>query len=224
MDFDNIEIGEDLSEVNNQADRDAWQAEQIARMNKESMQKFGVKPISTVQLPRVAANPVTQTEYNTRLYSILKIIENPELANERYPLATTWKKFYKTPYNDKATNWKISKKDAATIIAKMKEEGVYKRFRMDGVASIIAVVKDFHKTMVIKEQAMTIKDQEDRLKAFELMLDPKSTDIYYRGHHIKRLTRKYSVKIAGLEMTMPHNAIDKMFAVFAAIDAIEDTD
>tara|TARA_R110002020_G_scaffold392080_1_gene602418 strand:- start:260 stop:907 length:648 start_codon:yes stop_codon:yes gene_type:complete len=213
MDFTNIDLGEDLGTEHNQVERDAWQAEQEARIRKESLQKFGVAPISKVQLPRVAANPVTQQEYNTRLFTLLNIIREPKRAANRYPLSDTWKELYPMiPYNDKATNWKISKKDAETIINEMKAHGVYKRFRMDGVASVIARVKEHYQTTRINEL-------EDRVTKLELMLSEDGS-VWYKGIEIKRLARTFQATIGDSVISTRHGTFDKMSAFLADIDKL----
>ena len=223
IDFNNIEIGEDLTAIT-QASKQATHDEIIARhttaLAKELHQQGG-KLIQRPQAARVAVNPVSQMEYNSRKHALLNIIRNAELSIVRYPLAESWRQISNEPYNDKATNWKISKHDAQDIIDEMKKLGVYKRFRMDGVASIITVVKDYYKTKVMEEQAMTIKDQEDKLHKYEVMFDKSSEDIWYKGHQIKRLTRKYAVSIGGVDMSVPLNGIDKLFAIFKHIDIID---
>jgi len=226
MDFNDIEIGENLSEVNNQADRDAWQADQIARLNKESMRMFGCKPISTVQLPRVAANPVSQQEYNTRLFSLLNMIKDTSLSMSRYPLADTWKALYPhIPYNDKATNWKISKKDMETIVNKMKDEGIYKRLRRtDGVAGVVAVIKDAHKTKVIEDQARLIAEQDERIQNYQFLMDGTEDRIIYKGHIMPYSTkhRGYHITLGGKKLVVSQKNIEKLQSVFDFIDMFEE--
>jgi hypothetical protein len=82
-------------------------------------------------------------------------------------------------------------------------------------------MKDIYKTQVMEEQAMTIKDQAEQLHKYEVMFDPTSEDIWYKGHQIKRLTRKYAVNVGGVDMSVPLNGIDKLFAIFKHIDVIE---
>ena len=211
MDFTTLELGENLAEENNQADRDAWQAEQIARMNKESMRKFGVRPISTVQLPRVAANPVKQEEYNARLYTLKHIIRNPELTEQKYPLADTWKEVYPhIPYNGKATNWKISKLDAATLKQLMQDEGVYKKFRMDSVASILARVKAHY----LSEKVLKL---ERRVSVLELQLADNG-NVWYRGIELVKLNKTFKVTLNGVVMETRHGTFDKLFKFLEQID------
>lgn len=189
---------------------------------KQLKRQEGVPLLFGATAPRVAANPVGQEEWNARLYSLTAIIRQPERTDVAYPMATTWKELYPhIPYNGKATNWKISGKNKELIKNLLVELGMYKRISMDTVKDVIAVVKDFRKTQIIKEQAAMLKAQDATIRKFELMVDTTSNNFWYKGHEIKRLTRKYSVNVGGIDMSVPLNGIDKLFDIFAHIDSLK---
>jgi len=216
-----MDLGEDLSTENNQAERDAWQAEQEARIRKESLQKFGVMPISKVILPRVAANPVTQQEYNCRLYALLNIVRTPELSDARYPLSESWQALYPNiPYNSKATNWKISKKDSLTILNLMKELGVYKRFRMDGVASVVREVHRHHQTQEIERMTNELEQKDEHIRKLELLINNESGNMTYRGVKITRLARTFKAEMGDFVLTTRHGTFDKMNQFLEQIDKL----
>ena len=212
MDFNNIDIGEDLSAVT-QASKQATHDEIIARhtaaLAKELHQQGG-KLIQRPQAARVAVNPVSQMEYNSRKHALLNIIRNPELSAARYPLAESWRQISKEPYNDKATNWKISKHDATDIVALMKELGVYKRFKLAGAASIIAIVKDYY-------QSQQINILKERIKTLELMISDTGS-IWYSGVEIQRHTRQFKVVVHGTVLTTRHGTFDKLLDFLRQID------
>jgi len=208
------------------AEHQAKQA-RVAKLTKEAntelakklKQQEGVVLVFGATAPRVALVPKTQDEWNARLYSLLTIIRQPERVDKAYPLSNTWKELYPhIPYNGKATNWAISEKDTATIINLLKELGMYKRFSCSSVKNVIALVTDFRKTQIIKEQAAMIEEQSDKLKQYELLVDPESDSIWYKGHEIKRLSREYSVNVGGIKMTIPLKGIDKLFVICQHID------
>lgn len=224
MDFNNLEIGENLAETNRQAEMDA----DIAKLNADARilmkSKYGVPLINTLQAPRVAVNPVTQEEYNCRLYALLNIIRNPELANDRYPLATSWKTMYPNiEYNDKATNWKFSKKDKDTVIEIMKELAVYRRFKFEGVSSVVTIMKDVHKTQVIEQQAQIIADQDERIKQYQFLMDGTEDRIIYKGHVMPYSAkhRGYHITLSGKKHVISQANITKLQAVFDFIDMFE---
>jgi len=226
MDFTNLDLGEDLSKNNNQADRDVWQAEQQARIHKESLQRFGVAPISKIQLPRVAENPVTQLEYNTRLYSILNMIWDTSHTEKTYPLADTWKELYPhVQYNPKATNWKISAKDTDRITKEMLDYGIKPKFRkIDGVRGVIDVITDAHKTNIISEQAKKLALQDERIRNYEFLLDGVKDQIVYRGHVLPYSAkhRGYHLTLGGKKLVVSQKNVEKLQSVFDFIDLFED--
>ena len=212
MDFNTLYTGEDLSTDTSSA---VFAAERL-RLEKELRilaKTHGKKLLSTPMFSREAVNPVTQLEYNTRLYTLLHIIRNPELTEQRYPLADTWKSTYThVPYNEKATNWKLSKKDREAIVTLLKELGMYKRFVCDSVKSVIDRVTDYYKTQKISML-------EEKVKTLELRLEDNG-NIWYRGVEIKKISRVYKVVIGDFELSTRHGTFDKMEDYLSQIDKL----
>ena len=211
MDFNNLELGDDLQTCNKQADMNAYIAEQNARMRKEMQQMFGQKLIIAAQAPIIAVNPVTQQEYDCRLYALLNIIKNPELSTERYPLASTWKKLYPhIPYNEKATNWKLSKKDRETLIAEMRVQGSYKYVELTRVRHFIERVHTHY-------LANQVIDLTKRIKVLELQ-QVDNGNIWYQGVEIVKLARTFKVIIGETSIETRHGTFDKLFEFLGQID------
>ena len=212
IDFNTLDTGEDLSTDSHSA---VFTAERL-RLEKELRilaQTHGKKLLSKPMFSREAANPVTQLEYNTRLYTLLHIIRNPELTEQRNPLADTWKTTYThVPYNDKATNWNISKKDRESIVTLLKELGMYKRFVCDSVKSVIERVTDYYKTQKISML-------EEKVRTLELRLEDNG-NIWYRGVEIKKLARVYKVVIGDFELSTRHGTFEKMDDFLKQVDKL----
>ncbi len=219
-DFNTLDLGEDLTTRNRQAEIDAVVAQANVTLRKQLNNQFGVKLINSAQAPRIAANPVSQQEYNCRLYALLNIIRNPELTEERYPLAHSWKTLYPAiAYNEKATNWKISKRDRETIKNLLKELKMYGRLAIESVKDVVGLVTDFRKTQVIQEQAAMLQEQDKQLKTYQMLVDD-SDSIWYKGYEIKRLTRKYQVIAGGVELCVPLSGVDKLFNMLHTLDNV----
>lgn len=210
MDFNSIKISEDLS----QDSHSAVEAAEFADLQKQlriHAKKYNRTMIVAPQMSKEAANPVSQMEYNARLYALLHIIRNPEKADTRYPLADAWKELYPhIPYNDKATNWNISKQDRTTIVDLLKELGMYKRFVCDSTKAVIQRVSDYYKTQ-------RIVMLEEKVRTLELQLVDNG-DILYRGITIKRLTRVYKAQIGDFVLEARHGTFDKMDDFLKQID------
>jgi len=228
MDWNTLEIGEDLTAVtqkSKQAALDEIVARHTASLRKE-LQYQGGKLVSNPQVNRVAVNPVSQMDYNCRLYALLNIIRNPELSIERYPLANSWKMLYpRIPYREKATNWNISKKDAATMKALMKELNVYRTVSIieGGVKAVIIAMKDVHKTQVIEQQLQTIADQDERIKNYQFLMDGTEDRIIYKGHVLPYSAkhRGYHITLGGKNHVISQKNIQKLQTVFDFIDMFE---
>lgn len=226
MDFESFNT-EDLT-AKTQASKQATSDEIIARhtlaLSKELHQN-GSKLITRPQASRVAVNPVSQTEYDCRLYALLNIVRNAELANTRYPLAESWKTLYPhIPYNDKATNWGFRDHHKDMVLNLMKELGVWRRFRWEGSKSVVAVMKDIHKTQVIDEQAKLIEEQNELIKNYQFLLDMTEDRIIYKGHvmpfSVKH--RGYHITLGGKRHIITKQNIAKMQVVFDFIDMFDE--
>ena len=208
IDFNNLDTGEDLSKGPSQsAVRDSDIAAYL-KAGRILSKKHGMK-VSTF-VSREAANPVSQVEYSTRLYTLMHIIKNPELTELKNPLAETWQKNYTLPYNDKATNWGFGAKDRETIVTLLKERSMYKRFVCDSVKAILLRVSDYYKTnkiMLLQEEVRTLQ-----LKLVD------NGDILYRGVTIRRLAREYKAQIGDFVLTARHGTFDKMDEFLKQID------
>lgn len=213
MDFTTLEIGDDLQACTKQAEMNAYIAEQNAKMRKDMQQMFGQKLIIAAQAPIIAANPVTQQEYNCRLYALLNIIRNPVLTTERYPLANSWKTLYPhIPYNEKATNWKISKKDRDTLIAEMKVQGSYKYIELIRVRHFVERVNTHY-------LANQVIDLTKRVKVLELQ-KVDNGNIWYQGVEIVKLARTFKVVVGEKSIETRHGTFDKLFEFLGQIDEI----
>ena len=213
MDFDTLEVGEDLSAVtqkSKQAALDEIVARHTASLRKE-LQYQGGKLISNPQVNRVAVNPVSQMEYNCRKFALLNIIRNPELSESRYPLSDSWHALYPhIPYRDKATNWNISKHDKIELVAALKEAGSWKHVELTKVRHFIERVDSYYKT--IKILAL-----EKRIKTLELQLEDNG-NIWYRGVEIVKVARTFRVVVDGVTFETRHGTFDKLFEFLSKID------
>lgn len=212
---------EDLTEVK-QAELDAWVAEQNAKLRKEAMQKFGKAPISDVRLPRIAKNEVTQLEYDARLYSLLHIIRNPELTDDKTPLATAWRQLYAhISYNKYATNWKISKHHREVIKDALKSAGMYKRFAIDSVAAVINRVSTHYNTQRRLEMEKENSELKKELRELRLLIED-SGDMVYRGVTIKKLSRTFKVEVGDFTLETRHGTFDKLDEFLRQVDKLLD--
>ncbi len=213
MDFQSYNHEESVQEK--QAIKQATYDEIVARHTlalQKELGNNGGKLISRPQAARVAVNPVSQMEYNCRKYALLNIIRNVELSETRYPLADSWRTLYPNiPYNEKATNWNLSKGDREELIAVMKEEGVWKHTELTRVKHFIERVHTYH-------LANKVIALEKRVKTLELQLADNG-NIWYRGVEIIKLARTFKVTIGEVVIETRHGTFDKLFEFLTNIDA-----
>jgi len=212
VDFEAFVPRETPEEV--QAARQAVIDEIVARKTEEmriELQQQGSKLVTRPMAARVATNPVSQMEYNCRKYALLNIIRNPELTESRYPLADSWKALYpEIPYNDKATNWPLSKKDREDLIATMKEEGSWKHTELTRVKHFIERIHTYH-------LANKVTELEHRVKVLELQLADNG-NIWYKGVEIVKLARTFKVVVGETVIETRHGTFDKLFEFLGQID------
>lgn len=212
MDFETFTYTESPTEVSEA--KQAILNEIIARKTEElrkELHQQGSKLIIAPTAARVATNPVSQMEYDCRKYALLNIIRNPELTESRYPLADSWKTLYPhIPYNDKATNWPLSKMDRKELISVMKEEGVWKHTELTRVKHFIERVHTYH-------LANKVIELEHRVKVLELQLADNG-NIWYKGVEIIKLARTFKVVIGETVLETRHGTFDKLFEFLRQID------
>ena len=214
MDFDFQSFDHKESEEERRAQKVATlkeiQARHMLAMKKE-LHMHGGKVLNDAQLVHEAVNPVSQQEYNCRKFALLNIIRNPELAESRYPLADSWKALYPhIEYNDKATNWKLSKKDREDLIAEMKKEGVWKHTELTRVKHFIERVRTYY-------LANKVIELEKRVKTLELQLADNG-NIWYNGVEIVKLARTFKVVVGETTIETRHGTFDKLFEFLGQID------
>ena len=211
MDFNNVDIQETAEDVQQAkaATHFEIQARHMLAMKKE-LHMHGGKVLYDAQLVRSALNPVSQREYNSRKFALLNIIRNPELAAKRYPLAESWKQVSNEPYNDKATNWKLSKKDREDLIVVMKEEGVWKHTELTRVKHFIERCNTYY-------LANKVLELEKRVKTLELQLADNG-NIWYRGVEIVKLARTFKAVVGETTIETRHGTFDKLFDFLQQID------
>lgn len=211
MDFNNAYIQESAEDIQKTkaATHFEIQTRHMLAMKKE-LRLHGGKVLYDAQLVRSALNPVSQMEYNCRKYALLNIIRNPELAARRYPLAESWKQVSNEPYNDKATNWKLSKKDREDLIVVMKEEGVWKHTELTRVKHFIDRVNTYY-------LAHKVLELEKRVKTLELQLADNG-NIWYKGVEIVKLARTFKVIVNETTIETRHGTFDKLFEFLGQID------
>ena len=227
MDFTTLELGENLAEdvqQSKQATYDEIVARHTVAMSKE-LKYNGGKLIAKPLAARVAKNPVTQTEYDCRLYALLNIVRNPELSIVKNPLASSWKALYPNiPYNDKATNWGFRDQHKDKIVDLMKELGVWRRFRWEGSKSVITIMKDIYKSSVIEDQARVIAEQDERIQHYQFLMDNTDDRIIYKGHVMPFSSkhRGYHITLGGKQHIITKANIAKMQLVFDFIDMFDE--
>ena len=113
MDFSTLFTGEDLTAeaVNKSAVQAASEAE-IQKAIRIHSKQFGCKAISNVMFAREAKNPISQTQYDTRLYVLKHIIRNPRVVKHTYPFKDDVDRVISTyTLPDKLTSLELSSKD-----------------------------------------------------------------------------------------------------------------
>ncbi len=213
MDFNLIELSEDQSkvaQVSKQENLDRILAKHTKALSID-LKRAGGKLISRPQVGRVAVHPVTQTDYNCRKFALLHLIRNPQLTDARYPLANSWKSLYPhIPYNERATNWGLSKTDRQEIKDVMKAEGVWKHVELTRVRHIIDRVHTYY----MENKVITL---EKRIKVLELQLADNG-NVWYRGIEIVKLARTFKVTVQGVTIETRHGTFDKLFEFLGQVD------
>lgn len=212
MDFNTFvpsETPEDITDA-----KQAILDEIVARKTEElriELHRQGSKLVTKPMAARAATNPVSQMDYNCRKYALLNIIRNPELTEERYPLADSWKALYPNiPYNDKATSWKLSTLDKEALRQELKDEGIYKRGTYNTVQDFLARIKTYH----LENKVLKL---EQRVKVLELQLADNG-NIWYKGVEIIKLARTFKVTVGETVIETRHGTFDKLFEFLGQID------
>ena len=224
MEFESFVPSNEDKQAAKQAAIDEITARHTAALRKELHQQ-GVALLHTPKAARVAAVPVTQTEYDCRLYSLLHIIRNLECTEHTYPLSTVWKELYPAiPYNDKATNWNISKVDKDKIVGLMKELKIYRRFKCDTVNDVLTILKLVHNERKLADMSKQLQEQENRIAKYEFMLNGADDTIVYRGHVLTYSSheRAYFIKLGDKKYKISKGNIEKLQLLFDTIDMFED--
>lgn len=209
IDFNNLFTGEDLS-VDNKSDVAKQEKAELDKQYRIWSKKHAIPIITNTVVGKRAANPITQEVYNARLFTLLHIIRNPHLAEQKYPLHDTWVDKFTVEYNSKMTSLLLAPKHKERIIDLMKELGVYKRFSCKYPKDVIAVVLDFHKS----QQINTL---QARVTALELQMEDNG-NIWYRGVEIVRQSRAFKVTVNGNTFTTRHGTFDKLLEFLKQID------
>ena len=162
-------------------------------------------------------NKTPEIDFNCRLYSVLAIIDKPELANRNGALSATWKELYiDIPYNNHITSKFVSKRDKATITQALKDAGMYKRFKFDSIGAVIKLIKQH----AINTELQELRDA-NKLRTVTLDIGDNG-NLFYHGVEIHKLTRTYKVDIGGASIKMPHSSLDKLMTLIDFIDTHEE--
>jgi hypothetical protein len=209
IDFNNIEIGEDLSKDSHSA-VEAQEFMDLQKQLRIHAKKYNRKIISDVQMSRDATNPITSEQYNARLYTMMHIIRNPEYSNKRYPLKDTWSELYTIPYPEKMTSTPWSKNHRDKLKELLKSEGMYKHVEYSKTRHFVERVNaHYMSNKVLKLEA--------KITALELQLSD-SGNIWYRGIEIVRQSRHFKVEVNGNTFTTRHGTFDKLLEFLKQID------
>ena len=220
MDFNNLELGEDLS-VDVQQSKQK-QADQImAEMNAETakrLKQIGMKLVQPAFANRVALKPVSQDQYNARRFVLRAILRDPQRALARYPMKEAWAEMYKgIPYWDKATSAQLQPFERAELKEFSKEVGTYSRQPLKTVQDFIRMAEMAYKT----ERLATVTAQ---LQEYRYLMDKEANAIIYKGHILKYSSREraYLLKLGTKTLKITEGNVRKQQEVFEAIDKLEE--
>ena len=106
----------------------------------------------------------------------------------------------------------------------MKELGVYTRFKCNTVQSVIAFMKDVHKTRLIEQQQEELAQKDAEIKKYQFMLNSNGDTIVYRGHVIPYSSREraYCINLGGKKHKISKGNVEKLQKLFDVIDLFED--
>lgn len=149
IDFHSLDTGEDHSKEDSESLRAQTALAEWQKQGRVLSKTFGIKTSSWVAQRGVK---VGQDMYNTRLYALLHIVRNPDLADVHGAFKKAWEVVAPhVPFNNKMTSKTIGTKDRARIKVLCKEEGIKHGFKCEVVKDVIAAVKDHYKTQRINE-------------------------------------------------------------------------
>ena len=149
IDFHSLDTGEDHSKEDSESVKAKAAIAEWQKQGRILSKTYGIKTGSWAAAEGVK---VGQELYSTRLYTLLHIVRNPILADERNAFNKVWtEEFSHIPFNNKMTSKTIGNKDRARIKLLCKEEGIKHGFKCEYVKDVINAVKDHYKTMRISE-------------------------------------------------------------------------
>jgi len=180
IDFNNLDTGEDHSKADSETLRATMLLAEWQKQGRILSKQLGRKIGSWVAPEGVK---VGQDMYNTRLYALLYIVRNPELADVHGAFSKAWKEVAPhVTFNNKMTSKTIGAKDRARIKMLCKEEGIKHGFKCEFTNDVINAVKDHYKTQRISEL------EEQQKLTLTLLADG---NIDYNGILFLKGTRDY---------------------------------
>lgn len=163
--------------------------------------------------------------YELRYKALLRIINDGDLALSKQALSNGWKEVTDHPYTPELNRHRVNTATRDKLVAAMKAKGMKVTLsKLHMPPDYIDVIRKHYKDEYIRDVTEENRDLKKQIAQYKFFMDTIKDALVYRGHILKfsKKHRGFHIKLAGKDLVIPRNSVEKMQKVFAVIDTIED--